>query len=231
MLQHLVTHLTDLFTTIIRGSERPTLSSLDRLISSAGAAHVAARRALAVAIAEEEREEQRRTNLVQKVTDLEHRAVLSLKSNREDLAIAASEAIASLATEIEASHKASLRFSAEVTLARREVDAQRRRLADLDRGRRLARVGAALNSVSPNSTTGLDRFADAEDTLARIESDNHNAKAIREEMTSLPDRLIEQMSDLGFGAPVVVRPSDVMTRLHLMASGTPSVEFSHSTEN
>ncbi len=136
-----------------------------------------------------------------------------------------------LATEIEASHKASLRFTAEVSLARREVDAQRRRLADLDRGRRLARVGAALNSVSPNSTTGLDRFAEAEDTLARIESDNHNAKAIREEMASPADRLIEQMSDLGFGTPVVVRPSDVMTRLRHMASGTPSVEFADSTTN
>lgn len=90
MLQHFVTLLTDLFTTMIRGSERPTLSSLDRSINAAGAARVSARRALAVAIAEEEREERRRTSLMQKVTDLEHRAVLSVKSNREDLAIAAS---------------------------------------------------------------------------------------------------------------------------------------------
>jgi phage shock protein A len=231
MLQHLVTQLTDLFTGMIRGGDRPTLSSLDRSINAAGTAHVAARRALAIAIAEEEREERRRTSLVQKVADLEQRAVLSLKSKREDLAIAASEAIAALTTEIEASNNASLRFSAEVTLARREVDAQRRRLADLDRGRRLARVGAALNSVAPNSTTGLDRFADAEATLSRIESDNHNAKAIREEMASPADRLIEQMSDLGFGTPTVVRPSDVMTRLRLMATSTPSIEFVHSTEN
>lgn len=231
MLQHLVTQLADLFTTMIRGRERPTLSSLDRSINAAGAAHVAARRALAIAIAEEEREERRRISLVQKVADLEHRAVLSLKSNREDLAIAASEAIAAIATEIEASNKASQRFSAEVALARREVDAQRRRLADLDRGRRLARVGAALNSVVPNSATGLDRFAEAEDALAHIESDNHNAKTIREEMASPADRLIEQMSDLGFGAPTVVRPSDVMTRLRLRAASTPSVEFAHSIEN
>ena len=231
MLQHLITRLADLLTTMTGVSERPTLSSLDRSISAAGAAHVAARRALAVALAEEEREERRRSSLIQKVADLEHRAVLSLKGNREDLAIAASEAIAGLATEIEASNKASARFSAEVALARREVDAQRRRLADLDRGRRLARVGAALNSVSPTSRTGLDRFAEAEDTLARIESNNHNAKAIREEMAPPADRLIEQMSDLGIGAPIAIRSSDVMTRLRLMASNTPSVEFAHSTEN
>jgi phage shock protein A len=230
MLQNVMTRLVDYLASVMSG-QSTSLSSLDRSIGAAGAAHVAARRALAIAIAEETREEHRRNSLIAKVADLEHRAVLSLKNNRQDIALSAADTIAALATEIEASNKASLRFSAEVALSRREVDAQRRRLANLDRGRRLARVGAALNSVSPASRSGLDRFAEAEDSLSRIEAQNHDAKAIREEMAPSADRLIEQMSDLGFGAPITVRPADVMTRLCLMASTPASVEFATSTEN
>lgn len=195
---------------------RPTISGLDRSIAAAGAAHLTARRALAVAVAEQAREVGRREGLAAKVDDLEGRAIQAIRAGRDDLALSAAEAIAAIRTEIDASDRASVSFKAEVTLARREVDAQRRRLADLDRGRRLARVGSALNSVAPD--TGLDRLAEAEATLAQINADNADNHAVREEMTPPADRLIERLSNEGFGVPVGIRAEEVMARLRAMAA-------------
>jgi phage shock protein A len=201
-----------------------TVTSLDRSIAAAGAAHIAARRALAIAMAEETREFQRRESLAMKVRDIEHRAIQAIRAGRDDLAVSASEAIAAIRTEIEASEQASSRFAAEVALARREVDAQRHRLADLDRGRRLARVGSALNDRSTNSRHGLDRFAEAEATLASINVDNADARAVREEMTPPADRVIERMANDGFGSSIAIRPADVMARLRMMATAPMLIE-------
>jgi phage shock protein A len=201
-----------------------TATSLDRSIAAAGSAHLAARKALAIAVAEETREIERRESLTTKVSDIESRAVQAIRAGRDDLAIAAAEAIAAIRTEIEASESASSRFAAEVALARREVDAQRRRLADLDRGRRLARVGSALNDRATGAGHGLDRFAEAEATLARINVDNADARAVREEMAPPADRVIEQMADQGFGRSITIRPADVMARLRMMATAPVLLE-------
>ena len=216
MLHDLFARLADLIETAVSPQASP-LSNLDRAMQAAGASHVAARRALAVAIAEEDREVRRREVLAGKLADLEQRAVEALRAGRDDLAGNAAEVIAAVETEITASTQASVRFTAEVALARREVDAQRRRLADLDRGRRLARVGVALNSAPRE---GIDALSAAESTLATLEAANHDARAIREELTPPTERLIEQMADQGFGAPTRVRATDVMERLRARATAT-----------
>ena len=213
MLHDFFTRLADLIEMAV-GPQASPISNLDRAIQAASVAHVAARRALAVALAEEEREIRRREALTEKLADLEQRAVGALRAGRDDLAGSAAEIIAAVETEITASTQASGRFAAEVALARREVDAQRRRLAHLDRGRRLARVGAALNTAPRDS---VDALTAAETALANVEADNHDARAIREELAPPTERLIEQMADLGFGAPVRVRASDVMERLRARA--------------
>jgi hypothetical protein len=97
------------------------------------------------------------------------------------------------------------------------VDAQRRRLAELDRGRRLAKVGSALNDVAPGSRSGLDSFADAEAALAKVNADNLDARAVRGELAPPSERLIEDMSEAGFGDPIHVRPADVLARLRGIA--------------
>ncbi len=219
MFQSLLSRLLELAEGAAPATVSP-LSHLDRSIKAAAAAHFAARRALAVALAEEERETRRRATLTEKISDLERRAVDALRAGRDDLAAAAADAIAAMETEVQAITQASLRFAAEVALARREVDAQRRRLADLDRGRRLARVGAALTSAAQGSrsSSGIDSFTEAEAALVRVEADNHDARAIRDELARPSARLIDHMSDLGFGAPTHVRPSDVLSRLRAMTT-------------
>ena len=213
MLHDFFNRLADLIETAV-GPQVSPMSNLDRAMQAASAAHVAARRALAVAIAEEEREIKRRDVFAAKLSDLEQRAIEALRGGRDDLAGNAAEVIAAVETEITASTQASVRFAAEVALARREVDAQRRRLADLDRGRRLARVGVALNTAPRD---GVDALSAAESALASVEAANHDARAIREELAPPTDRLIEQMADHGFGPPTRVLAADVLERLRVKA--------------
>jgi phage shock protein A len=213
----------DLFKNLIAcvlGSVGPqaTIASLDRSVAAAGAAHLTARRAFAVAVAEEARETDRRTSMTAKVADLEARAVAAIRAGREDLALSASETIALVRTEIEASEHASVRFAQEAIRVRREVDVQRLRLADLDRGRRLARVGIALNLPSPTAGSQIDHLAAAEATLAKVNADNADWQAVREAMACPVDRLTDRMSEEGFGQPLTVKASDVMARLRTMAA-------------
>src|SRR5579871_1985473 len=153
-MREFLTRLFDTLDNISRPASSP-MASLERSISAAHRAHTAARRALAVAMAEEARETERRLALIGKSNDLESRAVQALRGGHDGLATEAAEAIALMATEINASEQAARRFAAEVALARREVDAQRRRLSELDRGRRLALVGSALTVTMNQSETGL----------------------------------------------------------------------------
>jgi phage shock protein A len=206
----------------LNGQAPSPLASLERSIAAAHQAHSAARRALGIAMAKDAREAERRAMLANKVTDLEQRAVDAMRGGREDLAMQAAEAIAAMTTDIEASRQASERFAAEVALARREVDAQRRRLSDLDRGRRLARIGAALNAAAPGSQAGLDSFSEAEAVLARVNADNQEARFVRDELAPPAAQLIERMSDAGFGEPVQVRAVDVLARLRSEAGLTPT---------
>jgi len=95
-----------------------------------------------------------------------------------------------MAADIGASERASQRFAAEVALARREVDAQRRRLSELDRGRSLARIGNALTVTTLASRSGLDSFSEAEAALAKVVAHNHDARFVREEMAPPAEYLI-----------------------------------------
>jgi phage shock protein A len=225
--------LSQLFDMLIdpqRQSSSP-MASLERSISAAHHAHAAARRALAVAMAEETRETARRTALATKAGDLEQRALAALQAGRDDLAAQAAEAIAAMATDINASEQASTRFAAEVALARREVDSQRRRLSELDRGRRLAQIGHALTATTPSSASSLDHFSEAEAALARVAVDNHAARLAREEMAPPAEVLVERLAEAGFGELAHIRGSDVLARLRATAGGHPVSHLIESTSN
>ncbi len=225
-MREFIAALFDALNDVRRRTSSP-MASLERSIAAAHNAHMAARRALAVAMAEETRETERRLTLVAKSQDLEQRAVSALRAGHENLAAQAAEAIAAMAFDINASEQASMRFAAEVTLARREVDAQRRRLSELDRGRRLARIGCALAGATPPLESGLDPFSEAEAALAKVVSGNHDARFVRQELAPPAEHLIERMADAGFGEATHVRASDVLARLRAAAG----IEVAHLIES
>jgi phage shock protein A len=224
--------LSRLFDAFINLQQRPSssMASLERSIAAAHHAHTYARRALAIAIAEETRETERRLTLAAKTSDLEQRASEALRAGRDDLAAQAAEAIATMTTDIDASEQASRRFAAEVALARREVDAQRHRLSELDRGRRLARIGNALTTTMHASKTGLDSFSEAEAALAKVTADNHDGRFVQQEFAPPAERLIERLSDAGFGAPSQIRAADILARLRA-AAGTEISQLIESKPN
>lgn len=203
-------------------SGRKIPPQLDQAIAAAASAHGAARRGLAIAVAEETRESDRRASIAMKANDLEERAVQAIRAGRDDLALMAAETIANLRSEIEASEQASARFAAEVALARTEVGAQRRRLADLDRGRRLASIGRALNATAPHAE--LDRFAEAEAVLAKLNAENADARAVRDEIAPPSERVTERLANEGFGKALTISAADVMVRLRTVAAVPPRIE-------
>jgi hypothetical protein len=72
------------------------------------------------------------------------------------------------------------------------------------------------------SETGLDSFSEAEAALAKVVANNHDARAMREEMAPPAEQLIERLSDAGFGEPVQVLASDVLVRLRAAAGNKVS---------
>ncbi|WP_425906584.1 hypothetical protein [Nitrobacter sp. TKz-YC02] len=197
--------LFDILSDLYRQSLSP-ITSLNRSLAAAHQSHIAARRALAIAIAEEAREADRRRVLTIKTQDLEQRAVEALRAGRDDLATQAAEAIAAISSDIRATEQASKHFAAE-----------RRRLSDLDRGRRMARIDSALTGTIHGSETDLDSFSEAEIALEAVRANNQNARAIRHEMSRPAEHLIERMSEAGFGRPTHIRASDVLARLRKAA--------------
>jgi hypothetical protein len=77
-----------------------------------------------------------------------------------------------------------------------------------------------LTATARTARDGLDSFTEAEAALAQVMADNHDARAVREEMAPTAERLIERMSDAGFGEPMHVRASDVLARLKAVAGRT-----------
>ncbi len=203
MLHRLNQHVFDLFLPRARPA-----CEVDRLIAAAGVSHVAARRALASAVAEEEREAARRDALIDRAADLEGRALEALAAGRDDLAMRAAEAIAVLETEVSASEAGARRFAGKVATARREVDAQRRRLADLDRGRRLAKVGSALAR-----SEGVPLIARAEAALLALQAGQADDEAVAREFAPAAETLADDLAEAGFGRPTRTLPNEVLARL------------------
>ena len=216
-MRHLLKNLLGLLANL-PGQDPPAFTSLERVIATARHAHASARRALA--IAEEAREAERSAVLTAKVSELEKRVVQALRARCEDLAAQAAEAIGAMTTEIVASKQASERFAVEVAMARREVDGQRRHLSDLDRGRRLARIGVALNAAAPALSSDLDSFAEAEAAPAQVVSENQDARFVRDVTAPPAEQFIERMAEAGLGDPVQPNPADVLAGLR-SAAGLP----------
>ena len=107
-----------------------------------------AKRALAVAIAQDSQEGQRLDATRARIEDLETRAVAAIEGGRDDLANEAAEAIATLEAERDASATARALFAAEIAKLRGRVLQQQMRFSQLERGRRIARAAEAVRMAA-----------------------------------------------------------------------------------
>src|SRR5260370_15193538 len=168
------------FWTLLRGAtyaaeqevlDRSALLLLDQHIRDAAAGIERAKRALAVAIAQDEAEGKRLETTLSRIADLEERALAALNGGSDELAAEAAEAIAVMEADPDAIRQARATFSRAIGSLKATVAKSAQRLAELERGRRIASAAGSVRRLKAGSAlapAGATALADAEATLRRL---------------------------------------------------------------
>lgn len=165
--------------------DRNAIPLLGQQIRDVAAAIQAARRAVAIAIAQNEQEVAQHRAALARIADLETRAVAALEKGSETLAREAAEAIGWLEAECAASEQAQARFHASIDRMKSVVRAAEARLRDLQRGERIARATEQTQKLDRSTVHhGLSTLSEAEETLLRLRTRQQQidvtAEALRE---------------------------------------------------
>lgn len=218
------------FVTLFRGqvaaageeiADRNALIILDQQIRDASAAFERARRALAVAIAQDRQESTRITGIEIRIADLEVRVGAALRSGDEAAAREGAEAIATLEADRDAAAAGQALFAAEILKLRRHVTQAQARIAELERGRRLARASESVRHLrrgriepAPLHEASL---AEAEKTLSRLRERQIETEAAEQALDQLDDAatasVAEKLAAKGFGPRLRTTADDVLARL------------------
>src|SRR6516165_3071529 len=187
-----------------------------------------AKKALAVAIAQEHQEGQRLDATHARIADLETRAVAAIEAGRDELAAEAAETIATLEGERDASLTARALFAAEIAKLKGHVLQQQMRFSQLERGRRIARAAEAVRVARRGRIEGAPIFAgtlaEAEATLDRLREHQVEADAAEAAFDVLdaatgPIAVAEKLSAEGFGPRLRPNAAGVLARLRERAAG------------
>ncbi len=202
---------------------------LDQQMRDAAGALDRAKKALAIAIAQQDQEGQRLDATRARIEDLETRAVAAIEAGRDDLATEAAEAIATLEAERDASATARALFTAEIARLKGHVLQQQVRFSQLERGRRIARAAEAVRVARRGRIETPPIFegtlAEAETTLSRLRERQVEADAAEAAFDALdaatgPNAVAEKLSAEGFGPRLRPNADDVLARLRQrVASG------------
>jgi phage shock protein A len=201
-------------------ADRSALLILDQQIRDAAAATARGKKALAMAVAQDEAEGRRREATLTRIADLEERAAAALKAGRDDLAGEAAEAIAFMEDDRDAITEARAGFGREAAHLRGAVANAARRLADLEPGRRIAKAADAVRRLKEGPSAGMGQaaLAEAEATLRRLrerQTEDAAADAALRSMYSATASasLAERMESAGFGRRTRSSAADVLERL------------------
>ena len=212
-------------------ADQNALLILDQQMRDATGALDTAKKALAVAIAQESQESQRLDGTRAQIEDLETRAVAAIEAGRDDLAAEAAETIATLEGERDASLTARALFATEIAKLKGHVLQQQMRFSQLERRRRIARAAEAVRVARRGRIEEAPIFAgtlaEAETTLARlrehqIEADTAEAAFEALDAATGPIAVAEKLSAEGFGPRLRPNVADVLARLRKRATvGNP----------
>jgi phage shock protein A len=201
---------------------------LDQQMRDATGALDRAKKAFAVAIAQESQEGQRLDATHARIADLETRAVAAIEAGRTDLATEAAETIATLEAECDASVTARALFATEIAKLKGHILQQQMRFSQLERGRRIARAAEAVRVARRGRIESAPIFAgtlaEAETTLARLREHQvvaDTAEAAFEALDTAtgPIAVAEKLSAEGFGPRLRPNAADVLARLRERATG------------
>jgi len=208
-------------------ADQNALLILDQQMRDASGTLDKAKKALAVAVAQDGQESQRLDTTRARIEDLETRAVAAIEAGRDDLATEAAEAIATLEAERDASLTARAFFAAEINKLKGHVLQQQMRFSQLERGRRIARAAEAVRVARRGRIEGAPIFAgtlaEAEATLDRLREHQVEADAAEAALDALdaangPIAIAERLSAEGFGPRLRPNAADVLARLRERAA-------------
>ncbi|HEV7338098.1 MAG TPA: PspA/IM30 family protein [Bosea sp. (in: a-proteobacteria)] len=219
-----------MFLTFIRGgaaiaeerfADRNALVILDQQLRDAASTFERAKKALALAIAQDQQESMRLAAGNARIADLELRVSAALVAGDDGLARDGAEAIASLEADRDAAASAQVLFAAEIVRLRRHVGQAQTRIAELDRGRRLARASEAVRNIRRGRIdAGLPHeatLAEAEQTLKRLRERQVEADAadlaLDEFDGAAAASITEKLAARGFGPRLRASAEDVLERL------------------
>lgn len=216
------------FLTLIRGQATDTAEAvldghahtlLRQQIRDCAAAVDAARRAVAVAIAQNDQEVQQAERLRVRIEDLETRTVAALEQGKHELAREAAERIAVMEAERESSLDAQRGFSTEIARLKAILKKSEIRLRELERGQRIA-VATDQTFKLRNSAfqPGLSALGDAEATLTRLRTRQRQMEVADAAMADLetaidPAIIAEKLTEAGCGTPPKHRADEILKRL------------------
>ena len=203
--------------TLVRGAafraeedlaDRSALLILDQQIRDSAAAIERAKRALAVAVAQDEAEGKRLETTLARIADLEERALGALSGGREELATEAAEAIAVMEADRDAIREARATFAREISQLKATVMRSGQRLAELERGRRIAMAAESVRRLKTGygmaGQGGAVALADAEATLRRLRERQAEDAAAANAFEALDNEtnatgIAERLEAAGFG--------------------------------
>ncbi|MBK8455716.1 MAG: PspA/IM30 family protein [Phyllobacteriaceae bacterium] len=179
----------------------------------------AAKRAIAIAIAQNDQEIRQCAVIESRLDDIETRAVAAIKQGLPALAEEAARTISMLETERDASREAQRTFDVEIKRLTGVVDAAGARLRELERGLRIASAAEKAHRLRESGpASGLSTLRDAEATLARLRSRQQQMDVAADALAAMdrdanPATLAEKLAEAGCGAPLKSRSADVLKRL------------------
>ena len=199
--------------------DRNALVILRQQIRDCADAIAAARRAVAIAIAQNEQEVVQFKKLVVRIDDLEKRTIAAIEQGQNELAREVAETIAMLEAERDASSEAQKSFGTEIERLKRIIRVSEMRLRELQRGQRIvAAVDSTqrLRESAPGSS--LSALKDAEETLLRLRTRQKQIDATAAAMAEMeqsgdPAAVSEKLAAAGCGAPLRSSADAVLERL------------------
>jgi phage shock protein A len=218
-------------TTLIRGAaakaeedfaDRHALLILDQQIRDAASATEGAKRALSIAIAQDESEGKRLEATLARIADLEDRATAALADRRDDIATEAAEAIALMESDRDAIKASRRAFAADVAQLKTAVANAGHRLAELERGRRIALATESVRRLKarsgPTGNAGMAALTEAERTLQRLRERQAEEAAAATAYDTLapglnPAATADRLEAAGYGRRTRATAADVLARL------------------
>ncbi len=199
--------------------DRHALAILKQQINDCAAAVTASRRAVAIAIAQNEQEANQHHRLINQIGDLENRAMSAMEQGKNELAREAAQSIAFLEAERDASTAAQDQFLTEIYRLKGVVRSAEAKLKELQRGQRLAVATDQTQRLrNDHPSDGLATLKDAEETLLRLRARQQQIDTVNQVMadmedTANPAAIIEKLAQNGCGDALNSSADDVLARL------------------